>query len=69
MTLDQYRTINGLTWQTLTRHLSELSRSYGEDPIYYHRLWQLRGGLKTPKSNERRALLELTDNEVQSYKD
>jgi len=69
MSLDQWRTQQGWTWERLARELTTKCREYGEEPLYSNRLWRIRQGLTAARDYELRALLELTDYEVESYKD
>ena len=69
MTLDQWRISQGWQWKKVEYELSMLCKSYGEDAIYYNRIWHFRKGKQRPESHHVRALLELTGNEVESYRD
>ena len=64
MTLTEYKEINRLRWHDVARKLSE----QGCGPIYEGRLNRLRAG-KKPTNEERSALFNLTDGEVDSYAD
>lgn len=62
MTLEEWCKSQSKTWLQVARMLSEM----GYGPIYDNRLYRLRKGAK-PDSSEIRALLELTNNEVESF--
>ena len=69
MTLDQWRINQNWTWERLARELTYLLKSYGEDALYSNRVWLFRKGRQKPGCQHVRALLELTGNEVESYRD
>ena len=69
MTLNQWRINQNWTWERLARELTYLLKSYGEDALYSNRVWLFRKGRQNPGSVHVRALLELTGNEVESYRD
>lgn len=68
MKLNEWRQKSGLTWQKVCNMLSETAREHDDEPIYYNRIVRLRGG-KAPRSSELRALLKLTKNECDSFRD
>ena len=63
--LDDRRWSNG----RLARELTYLLKSYGEDALYSNRVWLFRKGRQKPGCQHLRALLQMTDNEVQSFRD
>lgn len=69
MTLDQYRIDKGWSWERIARELTYILKSYGEDALYSNRVWLFRKGRQKPGSQHVRALLELTGNEVESFRE
>lgn len=69
MTLDQWRQEQGWNWERVARELTYLLKSYGEDALYSNRVWLFRKGRQNPGGVHVRALLEMTGNEVESFRD
>jgi hypothetical protein len=69
MTPTQYRDQEGITWQQFAHRISAVLASYGEPPLYYDRLIRLRLGKTSARDQETRALLEMTGNEVDCFKE
>ena len=63
MTLNEWREKNRFTWLNVARQLTLT----GNGSIYDNRLARLRNG-STPTEAEVKALLELTNNEVDDYR-
>lgn len=64
MTLDQWRTKEKLSWLLVAIQLSEQRCG----PVFQNRLTRLRAGSKHT-SDELRALMQLTNDEVDSFRD
>lgn len=69
MTLQQWATQKGWTWQTVAKQLSDICRILGESPIYNNRLNRLRSGKARARSHEIQALLKLTGNDADTFID
>jgi hypothetical protein len=64
MTIDEFKESNGLRWLDVARMLTET----GYCEVLENRLTRLRSGKTTPTCCEIKALLEITDNEVDSFR-
>ena len=62
MTLEEWKGLK--SWNTVSIDIT----SYLSEPLYLNRLNRLRSGKSTPTSDEIKALLTLTNNEVDSYR-
>lgn len=72
MTLKEFAKIEKYTNHALARAITELMKSYDHEapPMYENRLNSLKSGrIKRASELEIRALLELTSNQVDRYKD
>lgn len=63
MTLDEWRTKNKYTWLNVERQLNMT----GNGSIYINRINRLRSGQSQATEAEIKALLAMTNNEVDSY--
>ena len=65
MTLDQWREKNGYSWLNIERQLC----MSGNGSIFMNRINRLKAGKSTPTEAELKALLNITSNEVDDYRD
>ena len=68
MNLNDYKEKSKKPWHIIARELSDIMATFGcRDALYLNRLNRLRAGT-TPTKEETRALLILTNNMVDSFK-
>ena len=64
MTIDEFKELNNLRWLDVARMLTET----GFCEVFENRLTRLRTGKTSPTCCEVKALLNVTDNEVDSFR-
>lgn len=68
MNLETYKTKTKQHWHDIARELSDIMAAFGHrDKLYLNRLNRLRNGME-PSKEEVRALLIMTKNQVDSFK-
>jgi hypothetical protein len=69
ITLKEWVAIENRKWKEVERDLCELLASYGEPPVFTNQINRWRRGEGKPNCMQYRALMEMTDNMVESFRD